>query len=88
MNLRAAAALAHDDRHGAVEELRHQLCTMATAAGATPDWTTLTVTGPTEMTGVDEAARFEWTASVFIEGGEDAPCTSRPEVVHEFSFDG
>jgi hypothetical protein len=71
---RAAAALPDDDRQRAVDELRSQLCTMAVAAAATPDWTTLTLTGPIEMAGADEEARFEWTASVAVDGGVDAPC--------------
>jgi hypothetical protein len=69
--LRAAAALPDDDRQRAVGELRSQLCTMAGAAEATPDWTTLTVTGPVEMVGADDAARYEWSATVTAHGRDD-----------------
>jgi hypothetical protein len=64
--LRAAAALPHDDRDRALACLREQLRVMSDAAGAAPDWTTLTVTGPVEMPGADPAARFEWTACVVV----------------------
>lgn len=67
--LRAAAALPCDDRGRAVRELRTQLRVMAVAAGATPDWRTLTVSGPTEMAGADEWSRFEWAASVAVRTG-------------------
>ena len=66
--LRAAAALPHDDREDAVAELRSQLCVMADSSGGTPDWTTFTVTGPTEMAGAQDGARFEWTATVVVHG--------------------
>ena len=42
---------------------------MAAAAGATPDWTTLDVTGPMELPGAEARTRFEWTASVSFRGG-------------------
>jgi hypothetical protein len=63
---RAAAALPDDDPRRAVEALRQQLLVMAAAEGATPDWTTLAVSGPAAMAGADEDARFEWTASVTV----------------------
>jgi|1186.fasta_scaffold170093_2 hypothetical protein len=62
--LRAAAAVPFDHRDLAVGCLREQLRVMADAACATPDWTTLIVTGPVEMPGAEPAARFEWTATV------------------------
>lgn len=65
---RAAIALPHDDRRRAVHGLRHQLRVMADAAAASPDWTSLTVTGPTEVAGAAREARFEWTASVAVHG--------------------
>lgn len=68
MILRAAAALPHDDRERAVEELQAQLRVMAAAAAVVPDWTTLTVTGPTEMTAMDERSWFEWAASIAVHG--------------------
>jgi hypothetical protein len=66
---KAAAALPHDNRKRATDGLRDQLRIMAGAAGATPDWTTLVVTGPTEMDEVPDPTRFEWTASVAVPGG-------------------
>ena len=65
---RAAAALPHRDRARAVDGLRRQLWVMAVAADAAPDWTTLTVTGPTEVPGTEPATRFEWRASVALLG--------------------
>jgi hypothetical protein len=72
---KAAAALPHDNREWATDGLRDRLRIMAGAAGATPDWTTLVVTGPTEMDGAPDPTRFEWTASVAVPGGSvlDAP---------------
>jgi hypothetical protein len=64
--LRAAAALPDDDRQRATQELRQQLHVMAVAADVAPDWSTLTVTGPTEMEEADQGARFEWTAVVAV----------------------
>jgi hypothetical protein len=63
---RAAAALPDDDPQRAVEALRRQLLVMAAAEGATPDWTTLTVSGPAAMAGAEADARFEWTATVTV----------------------
>jgi hypothetical protein len=65
---KAAAALAHANRESATAGLRGQLRIMAVAAGATPDWTTLAVAGPTEMAGTEDRMRFEWTASVAVQG--------------------
>jgi hypothetical protein len=64
----AAAALPHANREWAVHGLGCQLRIMAMAAGGTPDWTTLAATGPTEVAGAPERARFEWTASVTVRG--------------------
>jgi hypothetical protein len=64
----AAAALPHANREFATHGLGGQLRIMATAAGGTPDWTTLAVMGPTEVAGAPERARFEWTASVAVCG--------------------
>jgi hypothetical protein len=65
---KAAAALPHDDRESATVGLRGQLRIMAAAGGATPDWTTLAVAGPTEMAGTADGTRFEWTARVAVHG--------------------
>jgi hypothetical protein len=64
----AAAALPHRDRSRATEGLRDRLTIMAVAAGLTPDWSTLAVTGPTEMIGTQQGARFEWTGRVAMRG--------------------
>jgi hypothetical protein len=64
----AAAALPHQNRGRATEGLRDQLTIMALAAGLTPDWSTLAVTGPSEMTGTQHGARFEWTGRVAVRG--------------------
>jgi hypothetical protein len=64
----AAAALPHDDRRSAAAGLRGQLQIMVMAAGATPDWTTLAVVGPTEMAGAADGTQFEWRASVAVQG--------------------
>jgi hypothetical protein len=73
----AAAALAHRNRGRATEELRDQLTIMARAAGLTPDWSTLAVTGPTEMTGTQDGARFEWTGRVALRGS--SPLLALPD---------
>lgn len=64
----AVAALPHKNRGQATEGLRDQLTIMALAAGLTPDWSTLAVTGPTETTGTQHGARFEWTGRVAMRG--------------------
>jgi hypothetical protein len=66
----AAAALPYLDRERAAVGLRGQLRLMALAAAATPEWSTLTVTGPTEMLGDRGRTWFEWTATVEVAGGE------------------
>jgi hypothetical protein len=65
---RAAAAVPHANRASAIDGLRGQLRIMAVAAGATLDWTTLAVAGPTEMAGEGDGTRFEWRASVAVRG--------------------
>ena len=39
---------------------------MAVAADVAPDWSTLTVTGPSERAEADQEARFEWTGVVAV----------------------
>jgi hypothetical protein len=73
----AAAALSHQNRGRATEELRDQLTIMALAAGLTPDWPTLAVSGPTEMTGTQHGARFEWTGRVAMRGS--SPLVALPD---------
>jgi hypothetical protein len=73
----AAAALPHRNRGRATEGLRDRLTIMAVAAGLTPDWSTLAVTGPTEMTGTQQGARFEWTGRVAMRGS--SPLVALPD---------
>jgi hypothetical protein len=73
----AAAALPHQNRDRATEALRDRLTIMALAAGLTPDWPTLAVTGPTEMTGTQHGARFEWTGRVAMRGS--SPLAALPD---------
>jgi hypothetical protein len=73
----AAAALPHRNRGHATEGLRDRLTIMAVAAGLTPDWSTLAVTGPTEMTGTQQGARFEWTGRVAMRGS--SPLVALPD---------
>lgn len=77
----AAAALPHDNRERATNDLRDQLRIMAGAAGAMPDWTTLVVTGPTQMDGAPAPTRFEWTASVAIPGGSVLDALPDPDAL-------
>jgi hypothetical protein len=76
----AAAALPHKNRGRATEGLRDQLTIMALAAGLTPDWSTLTVTGPTETTGTQHGARFEWTGRVAMRGSSPLAALPDPDV--------
>jgi hypothetical protein len=73
----AGAALPHQNRGRATEGLRDQLTIMALAAGLTPDWSTLAVTGPTEMTGTQPGACFEWTGRVAMRGS--SPLVALPD---------
>ena len=66
----AAAALPYVGRERAAAGLRSQLRLMALAAAATPDWSTLTVPGPTEVLGARGRVWCEWTATVEVAGGE------------------
>jgi hypothetical protein len=52
---------------------------MAVAAGLTPDWSTLAVTGPTEMTGTQHGARFEWTGRVAMRGSSPLVAVPDPD---------
>src|SRR4051794_30432335 len=81
----AAAALSHQNRPRATEGLRDQLAIMALAAGLTPDWSTLTVTGPTEMTGTQHGARFEWTGRVAMRGSSPLVALPDPDAFPQHS---
>ena len=80
MLYRAATVLPDENRERATTRLRGQLRVMADAAGATPDWSTLAVTGPTASTTQRGEAWFEWTGSVSVRGGLDlaAACDAAP----------
>jgi len=69
---RAAATLSYDNRERATAGLRGQLRLMAAAGGGTPDWTTLSVEGPTESVGLLGRIWFKWTATVVAEICEEA----------------
>jgi hypothetical protein len=79
----AAAALPHKNRGRATEGLRDRLTIMALAAGLTPDWSTLAVTGPTEMTGTPHGARFEWTGRVAMRGSSPLLALPDPDAFPE-----
>ena len=79
VELRAAAALPREDRECALAALREQLGVMADSAGGAPDWTTLTVTGPEEMPGAQDGARFEWTATVVVRGESVLDVLNQPD---------
>jgi len=81
----AAAALPHQNRGRATEGLRDQLTIMALAAGLTPDWSTLAVTGPTEMTGTQQGARFEWTGRVAMRGSSPLVALPDPDAFPQLS---
>lgn len=80
----AAAALPHQNRGRATEGLRDQLTIMALAAGLTPDWSTLAVTGPTEMTGIQHGARFEWTGRVAMRGSSPLVVLPDPDALLQY----
>lgn len=52
------------DADRAVADLRGQLRIAAMNDGAAPDWSTLRVTGPTEVVGARGIVWYEWSASV------------------------
>jgi hypothetical protein len=70
---RAAAALPYDDLQRATAGLRGQLRIMTLADDVTPDWSTLTVEGPTETPGWHGRVWFEWTATVRARGPGATP---------------
>ncbi len=71
MLYRAAASLSTEDREQASAELRGQLRVIADAVGSTPDWTTFRVNGPTHVPGWGGQSRFEWSATVSAEDGDE-----------------
>jgi hypothetical protein len=79
----AAAALQHQNRGRATEALRDQLTIISLAVGLTPDWSTLAVTGPTEMTGTQHGARFEWMARVAMHGSSPLVALPDPDAFPE-----
>ena len=57
-------ALPYDDRQRATVGLRRLLGEEVAAAGKFPNWATLVLEGPTEVTGLHGRTWFEWTATV------------------------
>ncbi len=64
MSYRAATALPHNEPERPKGGLREQLRLMAFADGVMPDWSTLTIEGPVEVTGLHGAIWYEWMATV------------------------
>lgn len=70
----ATAALPYVDAARAVSGLRGQLRMLAQGDDANPDWDTLRVEGPAEVTGRHKVVWFEWTATVdarHLNGGSE-----------------
>ncbi|MGY1730139.1 hypothetical protein ACI798_01365 [Geodermatophilus sp. SYSU D01045] len=63
MTYRATTALPYDDRERATAGLRGQLRLIAIADEAVPDWSSLTVEGPTKAVGRHGVVWFEWAAT-------------------------
>ena len=64
MIYRAAAALPYDDLERVTPGLCGQLRLMALADDGTPDWSTRSVEGPTETSGLHGRVWLEWTAPI------------------------
>jgi hypothetical protein len=60
----ATAAYPYVERDRATMGLRAALRHQPAIAGAEPDWSTLTVDGPTEVRGAHGRSWFQWQASV------------------------
>ncbi len=69
MEYKAVAVLPYEHLERTTAGLRGRLRLMAVDDGVLPDWSTLTVTGPTTSLDGLGRTRFEWTASV-----EARPC--------------
>ena len=78
MRWTAVAALPYEHHERAAAGLRGRLRLMAADEGVTPDWSTLTVTGPT--TSLDGRGRtwFEWTATVETATASSGPPSVEP----------
>lgn len=64
MTYKATATYPYADSERAVAALRGQLRITAMNNGAAPDWSTLRVTGPTEVIGARGIVWYEWAATV------------------------
>lgn len=64
MIYRTTAAYPYGDSERAVAALRGHLRMAAANDGATPNWSTLRITGPTEVTGANGVICYHWTATV------------------------
>jgi hypothetical protein len=60
----ATTALPYEHLERATAGLRGQLRLLAADAGEVPDWSTLTVTGPTESVGAHGRSWYVWSAEV------------------------
>lgn len=64
MTYKARASYPYVDSERAVAALRGQLRVAAMNDGTTPDWSTLLITGPTEVIGARGIRWYEWAATV------------------------
>ena len=64
MQFTARTALPYLDEGRAVVGLRGELGEQAAASGQMPDWSTLEVTGPTEVVGASGRTWYRWAATV------------------------
>ncbi len=64
MKFTATVALPYDDPERATTRLRGELRHALATVGEVPDWTTLTVDGPTEVKGASGRTWYRWTATV------------------------
>ncbi len=71
MIYRAAAAYPYQNAEQASADLRGQLRVIAIAGGGIPDWSSLVVAGPVDLTGLYGRRWFEWAATISADGGRD-----------------
>lgn len=69
MTYKATASYPYIDSAEAVAALRSELRVAAARDGATPDWSTIRVTGPTEVVGARGRVWYEWAATVDLRSG-------------------
>ena len=64
MTFTATASYPYIDPDRATAGLRARLRELVAAVGGTPDWSTLSVTGPIKINGAHGRTWFEWTGTV------------------------